>query len=140
MFGSSPSRISDMVHPSPVNIFQLWQAFLDNVNCLIKIFHAPTMQQKILEATSNLDQIPRTLEALMFGMYSMATASMSEDQCNKLFGEDRITVLRRFQSGTRQALRNAGYLRSTNITVLQAFVLLLVSHFSRLCSYRKSIN
>lgn len=116
-----------MIHPSPVTIFRLWQTFLDNVNSLIKLVHAPTVQQQLLDATSNLDQIPRNLEALMFGIYSMAIVSMTDDYCRKLFNDERMAVLKRFQDGTKQALQNAEYLRSTDIVVLQAFVLLLVS-------------
>jgi hypothetical protein len=128
VFGSSPAQAAAMIHPSPVVIFRLWQTFLDNVNSIIKLIHAPTVQQQLLEATSNLDQVPKNLEALMFGIYSMAIVSMTDDYCRKLFDEERIIVLKRFQAGTRQALQNAEYLRSTDIVVLQAFVLLLVSH------------
>lgn len=127
MFGLSPAQAAPMIHPSPVTIFRLWQTFLDNVNSLIKLVHAPTVQQQLLDATSNLDQIPRNLEALMFGIYSMAIVSMTDDYCRKLFNDERMAVLKRFQDGTKQALQNAEYLRSTDIVVLQAFVLLLVS-------------
>jgi hypothetical protein len=141
VFGSSAADSLDLIHPSPVNIFRLWQTFLDNVNSLIKIFHAPSMQQQLLEATSNLDQVPKNLEALMFGIYSMAAASIAEADCEKLFDEDKLVMLRRYQSGARKALQNAGYLRSTDFVVLQAFVLLLVSYLSGpFCSLEKPIT
>lgn len=127
MFGSSPEQAAALVHPSPVIIFRLWQTFLDNVNTLIKLVHAPTLQQQLLEATSNLDQVPKNLEALMFGIYSMAIVSMTDENCVKLFDEERIVVLKRFQAGTRQALQNAEYLRTSDMMVLQALVLLMVS-------------
>ena len=114
------------LHPSPVHIFRLWQTFLDNVNPLINLFHAPTVQQKILDATTDLDEIPKNIEALMFGIYAAATMSMDDEACKKLFGEDKEVMLARFQSGARQALWNSGYLRSSDIVVLQAFVLYLV--------------
>jgi hypothetical protein len=121
----SPDNLK-MLHPSPVHIFRLWQTFLDNINPLIKIFHAPSVQQKILDATTDLDEIPKNTEALMFGIYAAATMSMDEDDCQKLFNESKGVVLARFQSGARQALRTAGYLRSSDIVVLQAFTLYLV--------------
>ena len=126
VFGSAPAQAAALVHPSPVIIFRLWQTFLDNVNTLIKLVHAPTLQQQLLEATSNLEQVPRNLEALMFGIYSMAIVSMTDDNCTKLFDEERIIVLKRFQAGTRQALQNAEYLRTSDMVVLQALVLLMV--------------
>jgi hypothetical protein len=130
IFVSSSGHPAALVHPSPVIIFRLWQTYLDNVNTLIKLLHAPTVQQQLLEATSNLDEIPRNLEALMFGIYSMAVVSMTDENCKKLFNEERIVVLKQFQTGTRQALQNAEYLRTSDIVILQAFVLLLVSILS----------
>lgn len=127
VFGSSPGLPTPLVHPSPVIIFRLWQTFLDNVNSLIKMLHAPSVQQQLLDATSNLDEIPKNLEALMFAIYAMATVAMTDEACMKLFGEERFVVLQRFQADTRQALQNAEYLRSSDLVVLQAFVLLLVS-------------
>jgi hypothetical protein len=114
------------LHPSPVHIFRLWQTFLDNVNPLIKIFHAPTVQQKVLDAADDLDNIPKSTEALLFSIYATAVMSIYDADCQKLFGEDKSVVLARFQSGCRLALRNAGYLKSSDIVVLQAFTLYLV--------------
>lgn len=91
------------------------------------MLHAPSVQQQLLDATSNLDEIPKNLEALMFAIYAMATVAMTDEACMKLFGEERFVVLQRFQADTRQALQNAEYLRSSDLVVLQAFVLLLVS-------------
>ena len=126
LFGPQSPENLKTLHPSPVHIFRLWQTFLDNINPLIKIFHAPSVQQKILDATANLDEIPKNIEALMFGIYAAATISMDDNDCQKLFNENREVVLARFQSGARQALRNAGCLRSSDIVVLQAFTLYLV--------------
>lgn len=131
MFRSDPSQAPALIHPTPIIIFQLWQTFLDNVNTLIKLIHAPTLQQQLLEATLNLDQVPKNLEALMFGIYSMAIASMSDDNCRKLFNDERMNILKQYQAGARLALRNVDYLRSTDVVVLQAFVLLLVSTLLR---------
>lgn len=122
------------LHPSPIHIFQLWQRFLDNVNPLIKIFHAPSVQKTVLDAAANLDDVPKNVEALMFGIYAAAMISMSDAESRNFFNEGREAVMARFQSGTQQALQNAGYLRSTDIVVLQAFILYLVSsciHYSR---------
>jgi hypothetical protein len=128
IFFGSP-RVGDLMslHPSPVHIFRLWQAYLDNVNPLTKIFHAPSIQQQLLDATADLENIPKGMEALMFGTYAMAIASLSDEDCRITFGEERDALLSRYQSGARQSLINAGYLRSSDIIVLQAFTLYLVS-------------
>ena len=126
LFGSQTTQKLTSLHPSPVHIFRLWQTFLDNVNPLSKIFHAPSVQQKVLDATADVEDIPKGTEALMFSIYAAATISMNEPECQKLFNEKKEVVLARFQSGARRALRIAGYLRSSDIVVLQAFALYLV--------------
>lgn len=45
------------LHPDSLIIFRLWQIFLDNVNPLIKLMHAPTTQRRLLDAISHLDNI-----------------------------------------------------------------------------------
>jgi hypothetical protein len=126
-FGRQAAEKLTTLHPSPVLIFRLWQTFLDNVNPLIKIFHAPSVQQKVLDATANLEEIPKNTEALMFGIYAAATISLNDEDCRKLFNESKEAVLTRFQAGAHRALRIAGYLKSSDIVVLQAFALYLVS-------------
>jgi len=115
------------LHPSPMHIFRLWQAFLDNVIPLTKIFHAATVQQQVLDAAANLKRISKGLEALMFGIYAMAVTSLTEQECQRILCEGRLVLIDRYQSGARQALINAEYLRSSDLTILQAFTLYLVA-------------
>jgi hypothetical protein len=126
VFPSPASEDLRDLHPSTVHIFRLWQKFLDSVNPLIKIFHAPTVQQQVLDASADLDNIPKNTEALMFGIYCTAITSFSEPECTSTFREDRSTLLTRYHAGARQALQRAGLLRSSDITVLQAYLLYLV--------------
>lgn len=75
------------------------------------------------------------MEALMFGIYSMAIVTLSEDECLKTFGEEKDDLLARFQSGSRQGLINAGYLKSSDVVTLQAFTLYLVSETRSFLEY-----
>ena len=115
------------LHPLPIQGLRLWQTFLDNVNPLVKVIHAPTLQQAMLEATEDLDNVPKAMEPLMFAIYACAVVSMGNAECEKILGEARADVLPRYQSAARQALIGAGLLKSSNIMVLQAFVLFLHS-------------
>lgn len=114
-------------HPEPMQAFRLWQAFLDNVNPLTKVIHAPTMQQHLLEATGNPDDMSKATESLLFAIYSCAVYSMSNSECEKVTGEAKSVVLTRYQCAARQALISAGLLKTSNIMVLQAYTLFLVS-------------
>jgi hypothetical protein len=130
IFHSPTSEGLRDLHPSTVHIFRLWQRFLESVNPLIKIFHAPTVQQQVLDATADLDHVPKAIEALMFGIYCMAIASFPESECLPIFGETKAALLKRYHSGVRLALHRAGLLRTSDLTILQAYVLYLVSPFS----------
>jgi hypothetical protein len=110
-----------------MHIFRLWQTFLDNVNPLIKIFHAPTVQQQVLDASADLAKVSKRMEVLMFGIYATAVNSLDEQEVKTIFCEEKSILLNRYQSGCRQALLRAGFLRSSDMTILQGFVLYLVA-------------
>ncbi|KAK1969882.1 fungal-specific transcription factor domain-containing protein [Colletotrichum sublineola] len=114
------------LHPSPIQIFQLWQIYINNVNPLLKITHVPTVQGLIIEASANLDKIPKNVESLMFAIYLMAVTSLEDVEVAKMFNEPKPTVLSRFHTGLQQALVNAGFMRTSDTMVLQAYMLYLI--------------
>lgn len=131
LIGHSPSpQTLTSQHPQPVHIFKLWQTFLINVNPLVKMFHAPSMQQTVLDASGDLGKISRPTEALMFAFYMLAVTSLTNEECESMFGESRPNLIRKYSHATQQALINSKFLKSLNISTLQAFALYLVSTFS----------
>lgn len=120
-------------HPKPVQVFRLWQTYLDNVNPLVKLFHAPTVQQSIIDASSDLENINASTESLMFAIYLSSVNSLGDEECRNVMGEPKALLLTRFSSAAQQALVNAEVLRSSNPVVLQAYTLYLVGsiHISR---------
>ncbi|KAK7517375.1 fungal-specific transcription factor domain-containing protein [Phyllosticta citriasiana] len=114
-------------HPQSHHIFTLWQAYLDNVNPLVKLLHAPTVQRQVLKAVSNLEAIDAETELLMFSIYLMAVVSMTSDECQSTLGENKPHLLTKFQYATKVALHRAGFLRSSDLVVLQAFILFLLA-------------
>ncbi|KAF2183439.1 hypothetical protein K469DRAFT_207762 [Zopfia rhizophila CBS 207.26] len=128
LFGSPKSATGlRFLHPQPVQIFKLWQTYLDNVNPLVKVFHTPTVQQLILNASGNLDDVPKNLEALMFAIYCVSLSSLGDVECDAIMGEPKSVVTPRFRSGAQHALVNASFLKSSDLMVLQALVLFLLS-------------
>ena len=111
------------LHPQPVQIFKLWQAYLDNCNPILKIFHAPTVQQIISNASGDLENLPKNVEVLLFSIYTMAVHSMSESECSAIMGESKAVVSQRFKMATQYALLNASFLKTSDLMVLQALVL-----------------
>ncbi|KAI1805903.1 fungal-specific transcription factor domain-containing protein [Daldinia bambusicola] len=113
-------------HPSAIQIFQLWQIYLNNVNPLLKLTHTPTLQVRIIEAGANLDKVSRSLEALMFSIYLMAITSIDDEECQATFNESRFNLLAKYYYATQQALLNAGFMRNPDLTLLQAYLLYLM--------------
>jgi hypothetical protein len=127
LFGSrDPTVDLSIIHPDTIQIFRLWQVYLDNVNPLLKVTHTPTLQACIIEAASNLKCIPPTFEALMFGIYSTAVTSLTGDECRTTFNSSREDLLTRFHFGCQQALLGCGFLRTNDRDCLTALYLYLV--------------
>ncbi|KAF4967704.1 hypothetical protein FSARC_4764 [Fusarium sarcochroum] len=139
LFGSRQTAVElYTLHPDPAHLFRLWQIYLDNVNPLLKVTHTPTLQGRIVEAASNVKEIPPTLEALMFGIYCMATLSLSSAECESMFKQTKKELLERFQFGCQQALLNSTFLRTSSRDCLTALFLYL--HSIRSGSHPKSIS
>lgn len=117
----------NMTHPSKAHVLALWQIFKDNVDPVVKIIHAPTVEVLIQDAMANPDRISRGFEALMFALYSLAVYTLHNEECRQKFGETRQMLLSRYRAATRSALVRAKVLRTTNVVVLQALIFHLFS-------------
>lgn len=109
-------------------IFKFWQFFLDYINPLIKVIHAPTMQREILKAMDNLQEVDKSIEALLFSIYTIVVASVSTADCLLMFACERAPLLAQFRNATQQALIDADFLRTTEFKVLQALLLFMVRY------------
>jgi hypothetical protein len=129
LFGGQKSLITLLpLHPDPIQIFKLWQVYLDNMNPLVKVFHAPTVQQLILEASGDLANMPRNVEALLFAIYCISSESLSDGECIAVLGQPKSSALRRFRHGAQCAFTNASLLKTSDLMVLQAFTLFAVGN------------
>ncbi|KAK3338337.1 fungal-specific transcription factor domain-containing protein [Neurospora tetraspora] len=123
--GGSPTSVTNS-HPSSFQIFQLWQTYITNVNPLLKLSHTSSLQKQIISAGAKPANIPKPLEVLMFAIYFAAVTSMTAEEVQTEFGEDRTILLAKYHGATQQALVNAGFMRSNEIMTLQAFLLYLL--------------
>ena len=128
LFGAEPMQTDLFAsHPQPIHIFKLWQTYLDNIHPLTMILHAPTTQQQIMQAIGDLRNVSRATEALLFSIYALALTSLTHEECEARFGEDKLVLVAKYQLAAQQALRNADFLRTADMGVLQALLLYLVS-------------
>lgn len=136
LFGSRDAAVDiSTLHPEPVQLFRLWQLYLENVNPLLKVTHAPSLQGCIVEAASDIPNIQPALEALMFSIYCVSVLSLAADDCYFLFGSSKGDLLIRYQFGCQQALSNCGFLRTNDRDCLTALYLYLVSLLSHVYAF-----
>ncbi|KIW16612.1 hypothetical protein PV08_03800 [Exophiala spinifera] len=117
----------NITHPPKAHVLLLWQIFKDNVDPVVKIIHAPSVEVSIQKALADPDRIARSFEALMFAVYCLSVFTLHNEDCEQKFGETRQILLARYKAATRMALVRAKVLRTTNVVVLQAFIFHLFS-------------
>ncbi|KAK4152469.1 activator of stress genes 1 [Chaetomidium leptoderma] len=125
--GDTPGVKIESLWPAPAHMFRLWQIYLDRVNPLTKIIHVPSLQPYVAEAATGLHSVPKNIEALLFSIFLMAVVSLTPDECRGLLGYSREEALQRYSSGVRLSLLRMGFLRSHDVTILQALVIYLTS-------------
>ncbi len=122
---SSTADLKEL-HPPPAHMFFLWQKFLDRVNPVTKVIHVPTLQPIVAEAATNLDSIPKNVEALLFSIYAMAAVALTEDESLTFLGYSKREAIDRFSKGVRVALMRIDILKNYDLVILQAMVLYMV--------------
>ncbi|KAK4138358.1 hypothetical protein BT67DRAFT_446501 [Trichocladium antarcticum] len=130
LFGADtpgPGAKIENLWPEAAHIFRLWQIYLDRVNPLTKIIHVPSLQPFVANAASGSQNVPMNVEALLFSIFVMAAVSLTPDECRGLLGYSREEALQRFSRGARLRLVGVGFLKSHDLTTLQALVIYLFS-------------
>ena len=115
------------LHPEPRHIFRLWQVFVERSHPVIKVLHAPSTQQRILDVSWNLQSCTNSFHALLFSVYLLAVVSLSTEECHQHFGEEKGQLLKRYRTAAWQALLAADLFHSREMEVLQAFILFALS-------------
>ena len=113
-------------NPTPVQAFKLWQLFLDRVNPLTKIVHIPTLQQHIVTAATNAATLPLRIQALFLAIFTMGAFSMTGAEARESLGLSREDAISKLSASTSLVLRKTNFLRSFDMTTLQALMLYMV--------------
>ena len=121
------------MHPTAMQIMQLWQVYVNNVDPLLKLTHTPTLQKRVIEASGKISSgmsIDADLEALLFSIYFISVNSLTEAETLASLGISKSSLQARYHVASQQALLNVNLMRTLDMTVLQAYVLHLVSETS----------
>ncbi|RFU74836.1 hypothetical protein TARUN_7405 [Trichoderma arundinaceum] len=114
-------------HPSHKDAMKLWAAHVGNVEPLCKILHIPTTAKMVETVSRKPSMASKADECLLFAIYHFAVFSMSDEDCVLEFRQSRIELMSKYQHAVRQALVNASWLKTTEMPILQAYVLFLIS-------------
>ncbi|KAK3712302.1 hypothetical protein LTR37_009164 [Vermiconidia calcicola] len=124
---NSPSASLIDLHPTYESAMKMWKIYVDYVDPVVKVVHVPSTLGVLQRAAANPSSASKATEALLFAIYHFAITAMSETECHKLLAEPRTKLLTRYHDALRQALVNASFMRSTDLTLVQAFILLLLA-------------
>lgn len=123
----SPSEALLGLHPPYEVAIELWKTYVENVDPIVKIVHVPSFDPILRRGAANPSSIPRATEALLFAIYHFAASSTTDERCRSLFNKSQTDVVDRLHAGMRQALVNAHFMRTTELMVMQAFLLFLLA-------------
>ncbi|KAK3698411.1 hypothetical protein LTR37_016981 [Vermiconidia calcicola] len=114
-------------HPTHAEAMMMWESHVESVEPICRILHIPSTSMMVLLSSQQPKTASKAQECLLFAIYHFAIYSMAEEQCAEKFEQSRSKLLQRYHFAARQALVNAGFLRTTEMAIMQAFVLFLLA-------------
>ncbi|KAK1824562.1 hypothetical protein LTR12_000886 [Friedmanniomyces endolithicus] len=112
--------------PPANHVVHLWQTYLTHVDPIWKIVHAPTHQQTILGQIGKSD-ISLGMQALTSAILFVSAVSLQDDECEALLQTSRADLINGYRQATKDTLSAATFVTTTDLAVLQAFVIYLVA-------------
>ncbi|TQB75450.1 hypothetical protein MPDQ_002743 [Monascus purpureus] len=94
-FALDPSLPLDSLHPPSAMIPFMWQTYLETVDPVLKIFHAPTVQKQIMSRSRGRRVHDSSVQCLMLAVYYSTVVTMSAAACLAEFEEERPALLKR---------------------------------------------
>lgn len=114
-------------HPNYAEALLLWKRHSESVEPLCKVLHIPSTSKMLETSAQQPATASRADECLLFSIYHFAVFTMTDEECSSGLGEARTTLMQRYNFATRQALVNASFLKTTEMSVLQGLVLFLLA-------------
>ncbi|KUJ08351.1 uncharacterized protein LY89DRAFT_725234 [Mollisia scopiformis] len=123
MHGDASCFVQAHILESPPRnvVSALLDVYLSRIDPIFKVCHGPSLRTMLLRAGPlNLAQ-----EALKFSVFFTAVNSLSVSECSQLLGSSKDELNNRLKLAAEVMLSRSGLLTTTNLTVLQAFVVYL---------------
>lgn len=104
---------------------KLFDIYRERVDSIFKIGHLPSIRQLLVQEEAEANG--ESLKALENAIYFMTICSLFDSECMQYFQLDKESCIQMARQDTELCLIAAELLSSTDISVLQAFVIYLVS-------------
>ena len=115
-------------HPSGAHVTALVNTFLSRVDPIFKLVHRPSLLALVQSTILGQKDISNTgHEALLLAIYFTTVTILSDEECLAMFRQNRQSLVMQYKTGIEAALVNADLLNTSDLTILQAFCLYLVS-------------
>ncbi|KAG9664746.1 hypothetical protein KCU64_g462, partial [Aureobasidium melanogenum] len=122
------NALPNLAWPQPVQIFQLWQTYIDNVNPMVNLLHTQTVQRMVLQATAcKQEELPKQSRALLSSVFLAAIESLSDEDCLNLMVLPKDECVKNLFVMTKECLVDANFMEVATTEVLQALVLYLMA-------------
>ncbi|KAK3677062.1 hypothetical protein LTR78_003267 [Recurvomyces mirabilis] len=125
--GGSPGASLLNFHPTYDAAMKMWKVFQSHVEPLTKLLHVPTATALVQRAAANPSSASKAVECLIFVIYHFACAVMDEEECEELMHQSQSVLQKKYHAAAVQGLVNASFVRTTDLMVVQAYVLFLLS-------------
>ena len=114
--------------PTPSQLLTVFDVFQENVDPVAKIFHRSTLRSTVLDSLENMAQLHKDKAKIvvLFALFYAAITSVNPHDCERLFGEQQKSLLRKYRFAMEQALAKVRFLDTQNLDLLAAMVLFLL--------------
>jgi len=113
-------------YPDAATLSQLQYIYADQIDPMVKMLHLPSLFNTMNMALAAPGSVPKSVEAGLVCFCLATVSTMSQQQCQAVLKQDRVSVVTKYKKAARQALTNARFLQSPDFTNLQALSLYLV--------------
>lgn len=129
LFGASCYVVNPPEAPPKSIVIALLETYIYRVDSVLKVGHVPSLRNFLLsEEQDHLEHFNHTSqEALKFAICFTAVCTLTEVESRNIFMEEKDQTIDRFRLATEVMLSRANLLTTSDITILQAFVIYLVS-------------
>lgn len=121
------STSTGCLHPSPVQILELWLIYTTQVDIMTKIIHCPSVSSMILVAKDNTGALNPSREAFMLSIYLAALNVLEPAEVVSRFGTAKEKLTSLYQNTITNLISAAYNSSSVNLEMLQATVIHMVS-------------